>query len=431
MITSSCFLDRWVQRNIFTSVVNPFSVGLLVLLHYVKTSPSQGFLLHPPATSFSYGAFVSSSLSSVIGGKWTTINNNSTRTDGADIGDYSQQAASGVTPVEHEEEEAAEVMRKAKKRELLIQKGYGFPGENVCIYKRADGQWKRRRDISELRIGQRLFANRLVQNDLLDGKTGAKVFFECGVGALDSSGWRMINGMMRVGGRETKKSVVQKRLKRLKSTNNNSSLVEVYVSRINLEEKRFEVLPSYEEAINYEKNIAPRRIPVSSLHVGQELIGKIVRVEPYGAIIDVGANKNGLLHINTVAKLTGTKDVFKPNGLKELGIVRKSQVRVSVLSNDYKQYRNSASTQPGAKGKWARQLELDFTEGAKEEAERERQEAREKLIAERRAKWESRRGIIKNNTSAEEKVVHDNADEEYEEYDEDRALEESLGLDYY
>jgi predicted RNA-binding protein with RPS1 domain len=354
-------------------------------------------------------------------------------------------SSQAVTSESIQEEEEEQVMRKIRKKKLLIGKGYGFPGENICIYKREDGQWKRRKDISELRIGQRLFASRLPQSDLLNGKTGAKVFFECGVGTYDdSSGWSIINGMMRVGGRETKNAVVQKRLKRLKTIKNlNFTLFEVYVSRIRLPEKRFEVLPTYEEAMNYEKVVAPRRIPISSLQPGQELVGKIIRVEPYGAIIDVGANKYGLLHIKTVAKLTGTKDVYQPNGLKEFGIVRNAQVRVSVLSNGYKQYKNStsaATAQPNTKGKWARQLELDFTKEAREEAERDQQEAREKVIEERRARWESRRGIRDRQANLENTsiispelsaTVTAAEEEEADDYDEDRELEDTLGLDCY
>jgi transcriptional accessory protein Tex/SPT6 len=248
---------------------------------------------------------------------------------------------------------------------------------------------------------------------------------------------------MRVGGRETKKAVVQKRLKRLKTIEYpNSTLLEVYVSRISLQEKRFEVLPTYEEAVNYEKVVAPRRIPVSSFSPGQEVLGIILRVEPYGAIIDVGANKHGLLHVKTIAKLTGTKDVYQPNGLKEFGIVRNAQVRVSVLSNGFKQYRNSTSTaptEPDAKGKWARQLELDFTQETKEEAERDQREAREKVIAERRARWEARRGQRDSQAASEKERISPELsatgaaaeEEEVDDYDEDRELEETLGLDCY
>lgn len=420
--------------------MNVCSIRLFITLFCIRAYSAPAFLLHSHPLSnnrctrgrHSFVELLSSWLWSSGKRKTTIVNKSRTMFP-------SQGATSGSI-----QEEEEQVMRKIRKKELLIGKGYGFPGENICIYKRADGQWKRRKDISELRIGQRLFASRLPQSDLLNGKTGAKVFFECGVGTYDdSSGWSMINGMMRVGGRETKNAVIQKRLKRLKTIENlNSTLFEVYVSRIRLPEKRFEVLPTYEDAMNYEKIVAPRRIPLSSLQPGQELVGKIIRVEPYGAIIDVGANKYGLLHIKTVAKLTGTKDVYQPNGLKEFGIVRNAQVRVSVLSNGYKQYKNSTSTaaaQPNAKGKWARQLELDFTKEAREEAERDQQEAREKMIEERRARWESRRGIRDGQANLENTRISPELstavtaaeEEEVDDYDEDRELEDTLGLDCY
>ena len=311
-----------------------------------------------------------------------------------------------------------------------------FSGENVCLYKRSDGQWKRRKDITELRVGERLFATKLDQ-DLLGGKTGAKIFLECGVGRFDNSTkkWHIINGMMRVGGRETKKAVVQKRLKRIFYNNNTyTSLVPVYVSKISLHEKRFEVLPSHEEAVKHFEQ-TPRKVSVSSLRPGQELVGKILRVQPYGAIIDIGANKHGLLHINTVAKLTGSRDVFKKNGLKEVGIVPKAEVRVSVLSNGFKQYKIKTEN---AKQKWVRQLELDFTKDAKEEAEKEQREANQRKVEERRAKWEAnrlendRRKMTTEDVSESESFVSVAfEDEEEEDFDEDRAIEEALGLDYY
>lgn len=210
----------------------------------------------------------------------------------------------------------------------------------------------------------------------------------------------------------------------------------MYVSKINLQEKRFEVLPSQEEAVKHFEQ-APRRVSVSSLRPGQELVGQILRVQPYGAIIDVGANKQGLLHINTVAKLTGSKDVFKKNGLKEVGIVPKAEVRVSVLSNGFKQYRIKTEN---AKQKWARQLELDFTKDAKEEAEKEQREANQRKVEERRAKWEANRPEnVRIKTMTEDasvskssvSVAFEDEEEEEEEFDEDRAIEEALGLDYY
>jgi hypothetical protein len=93
-------------------------------------------------------------------------------------------------------------------------------------------------------IGERLFATRLPECDLIDGVTGPKAFLECGVGRVtDKKGqkWKIVNGMLRIGKKTGKKnrmkeSVVRKRLAKMPS----DSLFEVYVSRINLEHASFE-----------------------------------------------------------------------------------------------------------------------------------------------------------------------------------------------
>jgi hypothetical protein len=108
-----------------------------------------------------------------------------------------------------------------------------------CYYKRIDGSWRPRKQLKDLFIGERLFATRLAECDLIDGVTGPKAFVECGVGrTTDRKGqkWKIVNGMVRLGkktGRKDrmKESVVRKKLAKMPS----DELFKVYVSKVNLE----------------------------------------------------------------------------------------------------------------------------------------------------------------------------------------------------
>ena len=112
-----------------------------------------------------------------------------------------------------------------------------------CFYKRVDGNWRARKQLNQLFIGQRLMATRLSECDLINGVTGPKAFLECGVGRVtDTKGeWKIVNGMLRLGKRTGKKnrmkeSVVRKKLAKLPD----DSLFAVYVSKINLVHASFE-----------------------------------------------------------------------------------------------------------------------------------------------------------------------------------------------
>lgn len=214
--------------------------------------------------------------------------------------------------------------------------------------------------------------------DLLDGKTGPKVFFECGVGRLDRHGrWHIVNGLLRLGKRGAKKSVTRKRVDRL-----TGRVVDLYVSKIRHDNGAFEVSTSEEqvrEIMEAEKEMerkgeGKKKVSVSSLKEGQELTGTVVRVEPYGALIDVGANRHGLLHIKRVRKLL-RQHIDKKEGLIEAGLERGAQLMVTVRS---------------VKGK---DVSLDFTEEKREEKREERRarrrEARERKRAREKKKLES------------------------------------------
>jgi predicted RNA-binding protein with RPS1 domain len=234
----------------------------------------------------------------------------------------------------------------------------------VCYYRRVDGSWKPRKEIERLFVGERLFAKRLSECDLLDGKTGAKgavgltnytlhscglsnfhlichvacavsshytVFLECGVGKMvdDKGKWRIINGMLRIGTKKMKPSVVQKKLKKLPD----DKLFEVYVSKINLEHGSFEVCLKKEDAL--EARVGKSRFSASRLTPGQVLQGRVKQVTDYGVFVDVGANRNGLIHISKVA-VYKDKFINKEEGLKKIGLKRGAGVEVIVLSNEKK-----------------------------------------------------------------------------------------------
>lgn len=52
--------------------------------------------------------------------------------------------------------------------------GGNASSSGACYYRRIDGPWRPRKELSRLVIGERLFASRLPSCDLLDGKTGPK-----------------------------------------------------------------------------------------------------------------------------------------------------------------------------------------------------------------------------------------------------------------
>lgn len=247
------------------------------------------------------------------------------------------------------------------------------------------------------------------------------VFFECGVGRIDSKGnWQIVNGMLRFYSRGTKKTVVKKKAARL----GKKEQVELFISRIELENGRLEVCTSMEDVEHFlEKN--KKKVPASSLKPQQELVGTVVNVLPYGVMVDVGANRNGLLHISKVADLYG-RYIDKEQGLVEAGLERGAKIRVAVYSNEKKK------------------LSLDFTPDVKVEAETDRKQQEEEK-QKRKAKQEALLEKTQEDTtqdshdSSEEEAamwaayseIDDDDEEEDEGNDEDRAIEDAFGLGTY
>ena len=266
-------------------------------------------------------------------------------------------------------------------------------------------RWKERIHIRDLKIGQKLTGH--VVEEYLDGRTGPKLFFECGVGRTNTAGeWRMVNGMMRLD--RSKKSVAQKRVARLRKKDE----VDLYVSRIQLGCGRLEVCLEPEDVVKYQ---LPPKTPVSTLRSGQEVTGKVVRLLPYGALVDVGANRVGLLHIQKVADLYG-RYIDKEEGLVKAGLERGAKIRVAVAQNV------------------KRRLSLDFTEDVKEEAAKDQNSGAP-----------SPSSTAQNNVSMSEEELAawaayasdsqgQSDDDDYEDeddYDEDKNIEDALGLGTY
>mmetsp|Transcript_10722 Transcript_10722/g.30155 ORF Transcript_10722/g.30155 Transcript_10722/m.30155 type:complete len:363 (+) Transcript_10722:359-1447(+) len=218
-----------------------------------------------------------------------------------------------------------------------------------------EGRWEQRRDLAELSVGEKLVGRKVDGCDLLEGKTGPKIFFECGVGRIDPQGrWHIVNGMLRLGRRGARKSVTAKRVKRLAD-----KVVDLYITRIDTATGRLEVTTSPEVA--EEASQEKQKVPASSLKEGDELVGTVVRVEDYGVLVDVGANRLGLLHIQMAADLFG-KYINKAKGLADAGLEKGAQISVAVSSNGKKR------------------LFLDFTTATKNEAQQQKLKEEEETM---------------------------------------------------
>lgn len=285
------------------------------------------------------------------------------------------------------------------------------------------GGWKPRIQLKDIKVGQKLIGEKISKADLLGGKTGPKIFFECGVGRINSKGnWQMVSGMLRVAKSYAKPSVVKKKVERL-----SGRPVELFVHRIYPESGRMEVKLSLEEVEQDVETTTPK-FSASSLKVGQEVVGKVVELKPFGCIVDVGANRNGMLHITRVAALYG-RYIDKEKGLEEAGLERGATIKVAVHSNEI------------------RNLIFDFTQETKDLAAREAEEMKreeEKASAsistqENDSQATDRRKDNEISISEQEAAAWaayaDNSDNEQDneddDYDEDEEIEDMLGIGSY
>lgn len=300
-----------------------------------------------------------------------------------------------------------------------------------CVYRSpVTHKWTPRIELSELTVGQALEGAMIVQ-DKLDGRTGPKVWVDCGVGRHKSSNnsWKIQTAMLRLGGPNMKVSVASKKAARLRK----KQPFTVFVSRIRLDNDQLEVTLLEEEIPTAVEQQQQKRISVSSLKVGQELSGIIQRVEDYGVLVNVGATRPGLLHIRRVGDLY-QKYMNKSAGLQKVGLVKGVQVDVQVISCDQKR------------------LFLDFSDSLKQEAERKYNskkvddeedtpdtdpyaEETALFAAQQQQQQQQQKteptSLVDDEEEEDEDEDYDEDDDDDDDYDEDRDIEDAMGLGRY
>jgi predicted RNA-binding protein with RPS1 domain len=238
--------------------------------------------------------------------------------------------------------------------------------------------------------------------------------------------WQIVNGMMRFS-KNAKMSVTKKQATRLRR----KDYVNVVVSRVYPQGARFEVVSL--DTAEVQPQEQPKLLPAGSLIPMQELVGTVTRVTEYGVFVDVGANRRGLLHIQKVADLYGCY-IDKEQGLVEAGLERGARIRVAVLSNEKKR------------------LFLDFTDDVKHNAETERiQQEQERLqdeeeteavtvmhmpVQQQEESDQTGSYAMSEEEAAAWAAYADDSDqgesvETDDDYDEERDIEDALGLGTY
>uniref|UniRef100_A0A7S1BQZ2 S1 motif domain-containing protein n=2 Tax=Corethron hystrix TaxID=216773 RepID=A0A7S1BQZ2_9STRA len=220
--------------------------------------------------------------------------------------------------------------------------------------------------------------------------------------------------MMRLGKRGSRISASKKRAAAFGRQVNG---VELFVTAVRPEQGGLEVSSSKELA--EETALRKKCIRASNIAIGTEMIGTVCRVEDYGVIVDVGANRHGLLHIQRVADMMG-RYIDKARELSDedqCGLGVGSKIKVRVVGNRKR------------KG-----LELDFTDETKAIAEEEQKKnAGEMAPHVTDAKIDEITDEIVSEPSdtlnADEIKNEEEYEEEYEEDDEDFLIEEMMGLD--
>jgi predicted RNA-binding protein with RPS1 domain len=171
-----------------------------------------------------------------------------------------------------------------------------------------------------------------------------------------------------------------------------------------------------------EESQRPRPISASTLKPGQELFGYVKDITDYGVFIDVGANRKGLLHITRIGQRYD-RFINKEEGLKQVGIKRGTPINVVVLSNEKKR------------------LELDFPPADVDEEEEvstvstsTTSSAGNDISEDEEAAW----AAYGSDVSADEEAMwaayasnyssDDDKKDNNDDYDEDRDIEDALGI---
>ena len=118
-------------------------------------------------------------------------------------------------------------------------------------------------------------------------------------------------------------------------------MIDVYVSRIFLENGQFEVsLENPRDNIHRitkakDEGGEVKYKSMSSIQPNTEYVGIVKRIEPYGVLVDIGTNRLGLLHIKKVSDLY-KRYIAKEKGLEKAGLELGAKIRVQVMEKDKK-----------------------------------------------------------------------------------------------
>lgn len=189
---------------------------------------------------------------------------------------------------------------------------------------------------------------------------------------------------------------------------------------------------SREDALKEGNRIRP--VSASSLSPGQELLGYVKDITPYGVFIDVGANRKGLLHISKVAQ-HNNQFINKEVGLENVGLKRGTPLNVVVLKNEKKRLEFGCPPL---------EVEDNKKEGLAVSNSRAEESGYDRLSEEGEefawAAYYENNDSDKYDVSEEEEAMwaayaaNDTPDKEVDkkdDYDEDRDIEDALGIGYY
>ena len=332
-----------------------------------------------------------------------------------------------------------------------------------CFHKSPahNNKWKPRLEMSQVYIGQEL--NATVVQELLDGRTGPKVFCEVGVGryrpqfawttaeeemlSIESEtneatqaqsskpqrrDWQIVSAMLRLP-RNEKPSVTRKRAARLRR----QAYFPIYVSRIRPAQAALEVCLDMDHARQTAAADEAKRA-LSPLHVGQVVQGKVVRIHDFGVLVDISAysrnRPHGLLHISTVADYFG-RYIDKAAGLQACGLHRGARVQLQVaalrgkdIALGFVEEEKDKKTNSAAVNEAQSQPTVTTSASGAASSTTSLTKEEEEAWAAFAANPTKQETVVEDDTEEEADEEEDNDDDDY---DEDREIEDAFGLGYY
>ncbi len=121
---------------------------------------------------------------------------------------------------------------------------------------------------------------------------------------------------------------------RIKNVNDKLSVgdeITVWVRQVDVEQKRIDLTM-----------IKPSALDWSEIAVGQKLTGKVIRIEKFGAFIDIGAERPGMVHVSELSNsyINSPQDVVKIGQEIEVKVIKvsskKKQIDLSVKALEEK-----------------------------------------------------------------------------------------------